>query len=163
MRKIRRKEKEIKDRNTMLRILRETKYITLAICKDNTPYLVTLTHGYDPEKHVIYFHCAQEGKKIDIWKSNNVVWGQALVDKGYISGECDQLYATTQFKGTVTFINDIDEKRHALITMINQLEPEPEKVIKKQINKDSLKKVNIGKIDIDYLSGKKSGKATLTF
>ncbi len=132
------------------------------MCKDNTPYLVTLTHGYDPEKHAIYFHCAQEGKKIDILKSNNVVWGQALVDKGYVSGKCDHLYATTQFKGAVTFIKDIGEKRHALTTMINQLEAEPEKVINEQINAESLKKVNIGKIDITHLSGKKSEKPIIT-
>jgi len=27
------------------------------------------------KKNVIYFHCAKKGKKIDILKENNVVWG----------------------------------------------------------------------------------------
>jgi len=156
MRDIRRKEKEIKDKGEMVKILQETKCITIAMCDDKEPYLVTLNHGYDSEKDAIYFHCAFEGKKIDILTSNNVVWGQALFDMGYISGECDHLYATTMFRGTVVFIDDVEEKRHALITMIKQLEPEPEKVIKKKISKKSLKKVNIGRIDINYLSGKKA-------
>lgn len=162
MRDIRRKEKAIKDKDEMIKILKEAKYVTIAMCNDKEPYLVTLNHGYDSEKYAIYFHCAHEGKKINILTSNNVVWGQALLDIGYVFGKCDYLYATTQFRGTVTFIDDIEEKRHALITMIKQLEPEPEKVIKKQITKKSLKKVNIGRIDIDYLSGKKAERVVVS-
>ena len=44
---LRRKEKEIKDKDAMIAILEEAKYITIAMCKDNEPYLVTLSHGYD--------------------------------------------------------------------------------------------------------------------
>jgi nitroimidazol reductase NimA-like FMN-containing flavoprotein (pyridoxamine 5'-phosphate oxidase superfamily) len=156
MKEIRRKEKSLEDKEEMIDILRKTKYVTIAMCQNNTPYLVTLSHGYDPEKNVIYFHCAFEGKKIDILKSNNIVWGSALLDKGYVSGKCDHLYATTHFRGTVTFIDNIEEKRHALIIMIQQLESDPKEVINKQISEKSLNRVNIGRIDIDYLSGKKS-------
>jgi len=68
MRDIRRKEKEIKNKDEMIEILKKTKYLTIAMCQDNIPYLVTLTHGYDIKKNTIYFHCAREGKKIDILK-----------------------------------------------------------------------------------------------
>jgi nitroimidazol reductase NimA-like FMN-containing flavoprotein (pyridoxamine 5'-phosphate oxidase superfamily) len=156
MKEIRRKEKSIEDREEMRDILRKAKYVTIAMCHNNTPYLVTLSHGFDCEKNVIYFHCAHEGKKIDILKLNNIVWGQALLDKGYVGGKCDHLYATTHFRGTVTFVDNNEEKRHALITMIKQLEPDPKEVINKQISEKSLNRVNIGKIEIDYLSGKKS-------
>ncbi len=156
MKGIRRKEKEIKSKDEMIKILTNTKYVTIAMCENNVPYLVTLTHGYDSVKNAIYFHCSKEGKKIDILRKNNFIWGQALIDKGYVEGKCDQLYATTQFMGTVTFIEDIAEKRHALETMIKQQEQIPEKVIKDQITEKSVKKVNIGRIDISYLSGKKS-------
>jgi nitroimidazol reductase NimA-like FMN-containing flavoprotein (pyridoxamine 5'-phosphate oxidase superfamily) len=162
MKDIRRKEKAIETKEEMINILEKTKYVTIAMCKNNTPYLVTLTHGYDNKKNVIYFHCAKEGKKIDILKDNNVVWGQALIDKGYVPSKCDQLYATTQFMGKVTFINDIAEKKHALETMIKQQESVPEKVIKRQITEESVKKVNIGRIDITYLSGKKSEKVIIS-
>lgn len=158
MKGIRRKEKEIKDKSTMIKILQDSKYITIAMCKDNDPYLVTLSHGYDPVKNVIYFHCANEGKKIDILNENNKVWGQAIIDKGYVTGKCDQLYATTQFQGKVKFIKDIEEKKYALINMINQLEEKPDEVIQKQITDESLKRVNIGRIDIDFMAGKKSEK-----
>ena len=99
MKVIRRKEKEIKNRSEIRAILQQSKYITIAIGIDNEPYLVTLSHGYDSNTNTIYFHCAHEGRKIDILKENNKVWGQAILDKGYVDGKCDQLYATTQFQG----------------------------------------------------------------
>ncbi|MFW9794070.1 MAG: pyridoxamine 5'-phosphate oxidase family protein, partial [Candidatus Thorarchaeota archaeon] len=122
MRGIRRKEKEIKDKKEMISIIKSAKYITLAMSLDNEPYLATLSHGYDERKNCFYFHCAHEGKKIDILQVNNVVWGQALIDYGYADGSCDHQYATTQFKGRVSFIENPEEKRHALSVMIHQLE-----------------------------------------
>ena len=132
------------------------------MCENNIPYLVTLTHGYDSNKNAIYFHCSTEGKKIDILRKNNLVWGQALIDKGYVPGKCDHLYTMAQFMGNITFIEDIAEKRHALEIMIKQQEKIPEEVIKKQITERSLKRINISRIDISYLSGKKSDKVIIS-
>jgi len=154
---MRRKEKEITSKQELIDILTTTKYVTVAMCIENNPYLVTLTYGYDEKNNSLYFHCAKQGKKIDILKQNNVVWGQALMDNGYVEGKCDHLYATTQFKGTVSFIEDIDEKEKALNIMIKQQEKKPEMVMNDQITKESLKTVQIGRIDITFLSGKKSG------
>lgn len=162
MKTLRRKEKEIKDKDEIIRILESTKYITIAMCRNNEPYLVTLSHGYDKQQNCIYFHCAKEGKKIDYLKENDKVWGQALMDKGYVQGACDHLFATAQFKGRVTFIEDYDEKSHALEVMIRTLEDEPAKVIKKQLTKKSITSVQIGRIDIEYLSGKKSEKVIIS-
>jgi nitroimidazol reductase NimA-like FMN-containing flavoprotein (pyridoxamine 5'-phosphate oxidase superfamily) len=162
MHEIRRKDKAITDQNEMKKILQQTKYITIAMCRNNEPYLITLSHGYDPEKNIIYFHCASEGKKIDILKENNIVWGQALIDKGYVEDKCDHLWITVMFRGSVSFIVDGDKKCHALDIMIRQLEQNPERVIKKQITEKSIKRVTIGRIDIDYMSGKKADKAIIS-
>jgi len=153
---MRRKEKEIKDRYEKISILEQAKYITIAMCKDDEPYLVTLSHGYDRANHCIYFHCAKEGKKIDILKENSLVWGQALVDKGYVQNVCDHLYATTHFRGKVTFVENEQEKKHALEVMIKALEDDPREVMGTQMGEDSVARVQIGKIDIEYMSGKKS-------
>jgi nitroimidazol reductase NimA-like FMN-containing flavoprotein (pyridoxamine 5'-phosphate oxidase superfamily) len=153
---IRRKEKAIDSKDEMISILETSKYITIAMCNRNEPYLVTLSHGYDKKKNCIYFHCAREGKKVDILSQNNVVWGQATEDHGYADGACDHLYATTQFKGKVTFIEETKEKEDALRVMINSLESDPRKVIDEQINEKSVKRVHIGRIDIEYMSGKKA-------
>jgi nitroimidazol reductase NimA-like FMN-containing flavoprotein (pyridoxamine 5'-phosphate oxidase superfamily) len=158
---MRRKEKEIKNRREIIAILEQAKYITIAMCRANEPYLVTLSHGYDRAKNCIYFHCAKEGKKIDILKENSLVWGQALIDRGYVQNACDHLYATTHFRGKVTFLENKQEKRHALEVMIKILEDDPKEVMGTQLGEDSVVKVQIGRIDIEYMSGKKSEKAII--
>ncbi|MCK4896250.1 MAG: pyridoxamine 5'-phosphate oxidase family protein [Candidatus Heimdallarchaeota archaeon] len=162
MRGIRRKEKAITDEKIMKKILSEVAYVTIALCKDNQPYLVSLSHGYDPDRNCIYFHCASEGKKIDYLKENNVVWGQAIVDKGYIQGSCDHLYATTQFKGKVTFVNDFEEKREILTNMVRKLDENPDVLIEKQLTQQSITKITIGRIDIEYMSGKEAKEAVIS-
>lgn len=162
MKHIRRTEKAIQKKSDMQAIIEQAKYVTIAMSDDNEPYLVTLSHGYDRKRNVIYFHCAQEGKKIEILSNNNIVWGQALVDHGYVQGKCDHLYSTVHFRGTAVFLSDLDEKREALHIMIHQLEDNPDNVINEQITEASLIRVKIGRIDIDYMSGKKSKEVVIS-
>ncbi|MDQ1279374.1 MAG: uncharacterized protein QG670_636 [Thermoproteota archaeon] len=159
---IRRKDKEITDVDEIKNILKKTQYVTLAMCLNNEPYLVTLSHGYDQDRNCLYFHCAIEGKKIDILKANNLVWGQALLDKGYIQGACDHLYTTAQFRGRVAFIEDLVEKEYALKVMIKSLDKNPQEIIEKQLQSSSIEKVRIGRIDIDCISGKKADKVIIS-
>ena len=74
MRGIRRKEKAIESMDEIIAIIQKAQYITIAMSVNDEPYLATLSHGYDPDNYCIYFHCAQEGKKVDILKQNNIVW-----------------------------------------------------------------------------------------
>ena len=155
---MKRKDKEITDASVLKKILRSTRYVTVALCKDNQPYLVTLSHGYDENRNCIYFHCAKEGKKLDYLKSNNAVWGQAMLDYGYLEGQCDHLFASVHFRGKVAFLEQPEEKRLALECMIRQLDKNPESLAAKLVKSDSerLKETVIGRIDLDYVSGKKS-------
>ncbi len=157
---LRRKDKEIKDPVVLKKILKSAQFVTIAMCKQNKPYLVSLNYGYDEENNRMYFHCAREGKKLDYLRENNLVWGQVLLDFGYSMGKCDHLYASVHFSGKVTFVDDIDEKRHALECMIRHLDSNPEDLISKLSNHD-LDEVLIGRIDIDYMTGKKSKGVTI--
>ena len=159
---MRRKEKEITYKDEMINILEKARYITVAMSRNDEPYLVTLSHGYDRNQNCIYFHSAKEGKKIDFLTSNNLIWGQALYDKGYVQGACDHLYATTQFKGKVTFVENFEEKKKALEIMIKALDNNPKKVMEEQLDKESVSKIHIGRIDIEYMSGKKSEKVIIS-
>jgi nitroimidazol reductase NimA-like FMN-containing flavoprotein (pyridoxamine 5'-phosphate oxidase superfamily) len=150
------KEQAIEDEGEMVAILKKVRYVTLAMCQDEEPYLATVSHGYDGERNAIYFHCAFEGKKIDILKANNVVWGEAVDDLGTKEGECSQRYATTHFRGTVTFVEDLDEKRHGLSILISAFGDDPDKFFEKPDSEERLEKLNIGRVDIDHMSGKRS-------
>lgn len=154
---MRRKEKEITDFSELKQILSTTKFITIAMCQNNLPYLVTLSHGYDVERNCLYFHCAPEGKKKEILESNSSVWGQAIQDMGYVDGKCDQLYTSVHFQGRAVFVKDTHEKKRALEIMIRQLEKNPGQVLSEQMGDESVRKVSIGRIDILKLFGKKSG------
>ncbi len=158
MHPMRRKEKEITDRAELRAILREAKHVTVAMSLGDEPYLATLSHGYDEDRNCVYFHCAPEGKKVEILKANPRVWGQALEDNGYQQGSCDHLFRTTQFYGRVTFVEDPEEKKHALCIMIKHLEEKPEKIINEQITPHSTRRIIVGRIDIDQMSGKKADK-----
>ena len=153
---LKRKDLEITDVNILKKILKSTKYVTIALSRDNKPYLVSLSHGYNEKRNCIYFHCAGKGKKLDYLKSNNVVWGQALLDHGYFEGECDHLFASVHFFGKVTFIEELDEKHLAMECMVRQLDKNPETLLPECLDSKKLRKLTMGRIDIYYITGKKS-------
>lgn len=153
---VRREDKEFTDPEKIRRVLREAKHVTLAMCRDNEPYLVSLNHGYDEEKGCLYFHCAGEGKKLDYMRANPVVWGQALLDHGFFADpeDCRQNYASVMFRGKVSFVEDPDEKRRAFLVTNRRLRAPSEGL--RRILDENMARTTVGKISLDYLSGKKS-------
>ena len=76
-----------------------------------------------------------------------------MLDYG-VTDECDYAYTSVQFKGTVTLIEDLSEKRHAIEVMVRQLSEKPEAKLAK-IKLEKLAKTTIGRIDINYMTGKR--------
>ena len=156
---MRRADKEIKDKALMLKILDKAQYITVAMCDNEEPYLVSLSHLYDKESNCIYFHCAKDGKKLDILRHNPRVWGQALVDYGYHEGECSHLYASVMIKGRVEFIEDYEKKKSVFERMVFKLDKDPKKLLlglKGLKSPEGLKSVITGRIVVEEITGKKS-------
>jgi len=153
---MRRADKEISDPDEIRRALKGTKYMTLAMVKDGEPYLVSLSHGYDEERHSLYFHSAGEGKKLDYMRASPSVWGQVVVDRGYAENECTHRYATVMFRGRVRYIESLEDKRRAFSTMISQLDPNPEPLLQRLLNSEGLKTTVVGEIQLEEVTGKKS-------
>jgi uncharacterized protein len=137
----------------MRKVLLSTKYVTVALCMQNEPYLVSLSYGYDQAKNCIYFHCAPEGKKLVYAQANNKVWGQAVLDFG-VTEECDYAYTSVHFKGTLSLISNLAEKKHAMEVLVRQVSLNPEEKLAK-LKLERLDKTTMGRIDITYISGKK--------
>jgi uncharacterized protein len=150
---VRRKDREIIALEELRKVLKDTKYVTVALCMDNEPYLVSLSHGYDEAKNCLYFHCAPEGKKLVYQKANNRVWGQAVLDFG-VTDECDYAYTSVHFQGEMHLIEDLSEKQHAMEVLVRQVSLNPEAKLAK-IKPEKLAKTTMGRIDIIYLSSKK--------
>jgi uncharacterized protein len=68
---MRRNEKQIADRGAIDAIIHSSDVCRLALCRDNQPYLVPLSFGYDGR--ALFFHTAVEGRKIDYFRANNRV------------------------------------------------------------------------------------------
>ncbi len=150
---VRRRDREITDFEEMQMVLKNTKYVTIALCMNNEPYLVALNHGYDQNQNCLYFHCAPEGKKLIYTAANPNVWGQAILDFG-VTEECDYAYTSVQFSGKLTLITDLAEKRHAMEILVRQVSLNPEEKLAK-IKPEKLASTTMGKIEISYMSGKK--------
>ncbi len=153
---LRRAEKAITDEAELFAIIRGQQYVTLALCRENEPYLVTLNYGFDAEARCLYFHCATEGKKMDFLRANPVVWGQILEDNGYLPGQCTHAFRCVEFRGSVAFLETNTEKRLALTVMIEQLEPDPEPVKARTLTEQRVAGVTIGRIQIETLTGKQN-------
>lgn len=149
---VRRKDREITDSDALKEVLKSTKYVTIALCMNNEPYLVSFSHGYDEARNCLYFHCADEGKKIVYLKANSKVWGQAVQDYG-VTDECDYAYTSVHFRGTVFLIDDLPEKQHGMAVMVRQLSENPEEKLAK-IKTEKLAETTMGRIDITYMTGK---------
>lgn len=150
---VRRKDREITDSDALKEVLKSTKSVTIALCFENEPYLVSLGHGYDETRNCLYFHCADEGKKLVYMKANNKVWGQAVQDYS-VTDECDSAYKSVHFKGTASLVDDIIEKKHGIEVMVRQLSENPAEKLA-QVNPSKLAKTNMVRIDISYMTGKK--------
>jgi nitroimidazol reductase NimA-like FMN-containing flavoprotein (pyridoxamine 5'-phosphate oxidase superfamily) len=150
---VRRKDREITNPDELHSVLKSTNYVTIALCRDNEPYLVSLSHGYDEARSCLYFHCAPEGKKLVYAQANDRVWGQAMLDYG-VTDECDYAYSSVHFSGRMFQIGDLTEKRHAMEVLVRQLSRNPEEKLAK-ITPEKLARTLMCRIDIDYMTGKK--------
>jgi nitroimidazol reductase NimA-like FMN-containing flavoprotein (pyridoxamine 5'-phosphate oxidase superfamily) len=120
--------------------------------------LVSLSHGYDTIRNCIYFHCANEGKKLIYISANNNTWGQAVQDYG-VTEECDYAYTSVHFSGKISIVESLTEKQHGIEVMVRQLSANPEVKLAK-IKPEKLSTTTMGRIDIDYMTGKQHRKPT---
>ena len=161
---LRRHDKEITEKAILEKILKLTKFVTIATCLDNEPYLVSLSHDYDSKAGCIYFHSASSGKKLDYMKANPRVWGQALIDYGYDEGKCTHLYASVMFKGHVQFLTSYEDKRNALVHIAKSIDKNPDKLLptlKGLETEEALRSTVVGRIIVEEMSGKKSAEISI--
>jgi hypothetical protein len=65
---VRRKEKEMLDRAELEAVISEARVCRLGLCDGGIPYVVPLCFGYTAD--TFYFHCAAEGRKLEILERN---------------------------------------------------------------------------------------------
>jgi nitroimidazol reductase NimA-like FMN-containing flavoprotein (pyridoxamine 5'-phosphate oxidase superfamily) len=150
---MRRTEREIKDKSEIERIISKAIVCRIAVSDENEPYIIPMCFGF--KDGILFFHSAQEGKKIEILKRNNRVCFEMDVDTELVEGEkgCDWgiKYSSVVGFGKAAFVEDIQEKRNALHILLEQYSNK-----KYEFSEESLSQVAIIKIQIESLTGKKA-------
>lgn len=118
---MRRADREVTDINQLQEILSTCKTCHLAMVGDGHPYVIPLSYCYELEDHTLtlYFHCAKEGRKIDILHKNNSVCFEMCFEGEPIFADktpCNSgyYYSSIIGFGNVEFIENTEEKCRAL-------------------------------------------------
>lgn len=149
---MRKKKREIKSREEIEEILGLARVMRLALCVDDQPYVVPLNFGY--RDGVLYFHCAKEGRKLDMIARNPKVSFVVESDIELITGElpCDW---TTHFRSVIGFgkaslVTDDDEKKLGMDVLMAHHKAKPG-----EYEAHNFKLAAIVKVEIDEMTGKK--------
>jgi nitroimidazol reductase NimA-like FMN-containing flavoprotein (pyridoxamine 5'-phosphate oxidase superfamily) len=118
---MRKQENEVKDQTIIDSIIRNADVCRLAMCSDDEPYIVPMCFGRDGDS--IYFHCAKEGKKMDMIRKNNKVCfeleGGANIARASIPCKWSIDYISVIGFGIASIVDDALEKRRALSTIMD--------------------------------------------
>ncbi len=149
------REREIKGKEVLEAILKRGRYAVLSLCRENNPYVVTLSYGYDPRRNSLYFHTAHRGMKMDYIQANPAACATIIEDRGYIMGECAHAYRSLVIRGNLTVVGDLGEKKHGLDVMLSHLEKDPDVVRKRSLPDDqAYARAAILRLDILEITGK---------
>lgn len=116
---MRRKDREITDFNEIMNIINKCDTCRLALFDEEYPYIVPLNFGLEIKDNqlYLYFHCANEGKKLDLIKKNNKATFEMDCEHNIILYKermsCTMGYASVIGHGIIEFIDD-DDKFNAL-------------------------------------------------
>lgn len=113
---MRRKEKEITDPVLLQSVIDEAIVCRLALCDGATPYIVPMNFGYKDGR--LYFHCAREGRKLDILRKNPQVCFEMDVHTDIMKAE-EACNWSIGFKsiigyGDAVLVEDFRTKKEAL-------------------------------------------------
>ena len=126
---MRRKDREIPDFDAIVQIIRACDSCVLGLNDDGFPYLVPMNFGMDIEEGqlYLYFHCANEGKKLDLIRKDNRVPFEMACEHNFILYEermsCMMGFASVIGHGTISFVPE-EEKLDALKILMRQYHAE---------------------------------------
>lgn len=158
---MRRKDKEVTDLNQIFDIIRNCSVAHVSMVEHGKPYVVALNFGYESQGDalILYFHSAYEGRKMDILKENPNVYFQMDCVNEFVAGSKDNpcayswRYASVMGSGQVEFIEDLEEKAHAMNCMIRHLTKTEDHF---EFSEERLKKTCVYRVCSTDITGKHS-------
>ena len=151
---MRRNDKQINDIAVVHDILSRGMFCRLGLCEGDMPYVVPACFGY--EDNALYFHCAKEGKKLDILRKNNNVCFEVEVDCKIVEADqaCDwgMGYKSVIGFGKAVFVEDVELKRKGLDVIMRHYSGGSF-----EYSVDAVENTVVIKVEIESMTGKQSG------
>jgi len=146
-------DQEITSQAAIEAIIEEAKFCRLGLVDGDQPYVVPLLFGYQDK--TLYFHCALEGRKIDIIKKNPKVCFEVDVSTKLIGAEeaCswDLKYKSVIGFGKAYLVEDLDEKKKGFRILMAHYSSKTYHIPDKDIEESG-----IIRMDIEEMTGKHS-------
>ncbi|MBQ4133028.1 MAG: pyridoxamine 5'-phosphate oxidase family protein [Desulfovibrionaceae bacterium] len=153
---MRRKDKLITDPERLHQIISDSPYMVMGLANDNVPYAVPLDFVFDGEN--IYFHCAREGRKLDMLARNPEVWLLFVNYGGIFSSKADGTacsystrFASVMARGRAEIIDDPEQKKHVFKLMMAKIGKED-----LPLRPGMLEVTCVVKVNIQEMEGKQS-------
>jgi len=151
---MRRKDKEITDRDVIDSIILNSRVCRLAMVDGDCPYVVPLSFGYS--NNTLYFHSAPEGKKIRCIENNCNVCVEFDIDAKPIPADTackwSMRYRSAVAVGRAHLVHNPMEKHKALTVIAQHYGHQRD-----DVSPAAVKSLSIIKVTIDSVTGKISG------
>ncbi len=148
--KMRRSDRQISDEDAVA-LLEKCEYGFLAtVGEEGAPYGIPLNYVY--HEGAVYFHGAQEGRKISNIRHHVGVCFTAVGDTRVLPEKMTTLYESVVVSGRASFLEG-EEKRAALILLCEKYTPDCMDIAHREIEKD-FDRTCMVKIAIEEMAGK---------
>ena len=121
---MRRKDREITDRNEIMNMLGTMDTVRIALNDPEGAYIVPLSFGYEERNGnlCLYMHSAPEGRKIDMIRASSAAGFELDRAEGLVEGdracEYSMKYSSIIGRGRITLIEDMEEKLHGMLKIM---------------------------------------------
>ncbi len=152
---MRRKDREVTDIQELLSIVEECRICHVGLLDDKGVYVVPLNYGFEyvNKQLILYFHCAQVGRKIDAIIKNPNVCVEMDCDHRLIEGEkaCDFSFGFKSIigNGVATILSNYDEKLKGLSLLMKH-----ETLKEYAFDENMVNHVSVIKVIVNEFSGK---------
>ncbi len=153
---MRRKDREVKDFEDIIRIVDECEIVRLGLADGDFPYIVPVNFAYEVKNGalVLYIHGAQSGRKFELLSKNKVcsfemdvpLMMECIEEKGDVT----MRYKSVMGKASVEFLEG-EERKKAIDEVIMARHEETKKF---EYNRSAIAHTAVAKLTVTELSGK---------
>lgn len=153
---MRRKDREIKDRDQIIQVMEKCDVCRLALHDEEYPYILPLNFGMETDggQIVLYFHGAEEGKKYELMEKDNragfeMDCSHELVLKAGKDGcSCTMKYESVIGQGRIEMVSG-EEKYRALCLLMKHYHKE-----ELSFSQSAMAHTKVFRLVVEQVSGK---------